>query len=167
MIPSHIKHIAVDINDVLIDKITKKKIKSFIGKKNIALNTPEVYQKFIKNIKDCKNYTFGIISNTAYPQLVLDFLNLERYFNPIVFGKLIEYPKPHPEIYKEYIKQSGYRVEEIAYVDDSRKNLIYPHSLGIFTIWVTPKFRNDSYLVQRFVDLQVHNINELCTLIKK
>jgi len=83
------------------------------------------------------HYTLSILSNLAKDwadELTQKHPLLNQYFSPIVISGKVGHEKPHKDIYKILIKQSGLNANEIVFIDDRLENLATAHQLGITTV---------------------------------
>lgn len=83
------------------------------------------------------HYTLSILSNLAKDwadELTQKHPLLNQYFSPIVVSGKVGCEKPHKDIYKILIKQSGLNANEILFIDDRLENLVTAHQLGITTV---------------------------------
>ena len=159
-LPRRLKHIAFDINGVLIGNRAKSEIKKTIFDQNYQPKISQKYWDFVNKLSKSR-FSAGIISNTMMVDQMIAVLRLKDYFNPLLFGYLLGYPKPHPKIFDDYINLVGLQPYEIAYVDNNKSNLIYMHTLGVFTIWINEHNRKRSYIIKNFVDLILPSVFDL------
>ena len=159
-LPKRIKHLTFDINGVLIDKQTKQEIKKLLFDPEYNPQIPQEYWDFVDRLTKSK-YSAGIISNASIIEPLTKGLKLDQFFDPIIFGFTQPYPKPHPSIFETYVEQSGFYANEIAYIDNNRSNLVYPASLGMFTILITPRKRRKDYILRRFCNLVLTSVQDL------
>ena len=159
-LPRRLKHIAFDINKVLIDEQTQQEIKKTLFEPTYTPRIPKSYWNFVEQLSHSK-YSAGIISNTTMTKQMIKALKLKDYFNPVMFGYTLGYPKPHPKIFDDYIALTGLQPNEIVYIDNNKNSLIYMHTLGEFTVWISEYTHKAGYISKQFVNLILHSVFDL------
>lgn len=81
----------------------------------------------------------GILSNwDSRLEETLESVGILKYFEHRVISWRVGVEKPHPEIFREAIRQAGTKVERILHVGDSLEWDIEPaRALGMRTLWIT------------------------------
>ena len=148
-----IKHIAFDLNSVLIESYSNIKTEP-------DFSSHERLQAFLKFLKT-KKISAGILSNMRTDNELWVYLKGTKLFKPILLGGAFGLPKPHPRIYDEYIELSGFRPEEIMFIDNKRCNLIYMHTLGVTTVLLNAKKKRKNSYMWDFVDYNFDYWQEL------
>ena len=66
-------------------------------------------------------------------------LGTEKFLNGSIISGDVGVRKPDKEIYEILIRSSGYKVEDILFVDDREKNVIASREVGIETVMFNPE----------------------------
>ena len=75
-----------------------------------------------------------------HAQRVLEQLRLAHHFEDIFDIAAAEFvPKPQPDPYRKLLAQTRARAQTVAMFEDSAKNLLPAHALGMTTVWVRGK----------------------------
>ena len=80
-----------------------------------------------------------VFTNGTVPhaEAVLDRLGIPHHFESIFDIVAAEYlPKPRPEPYDRFLAAHGIDPKRAAMLEDTAKNLLHPHALGMTTIWI-------------------------------
>jgi HAD superfamily hydrolase (TIGR01549 family) len=106
-------------------------------------------------------YELGVISNFyGNLDIVLEELNLKKYFKVIIDSKIVTIRKPAPEIYELASNRIGIKVENCTIVGDSYKQDIMPaKSAGYSTILLNKKEINN--LDYDKADIIINTISDL------
>ena len=77
-----------------------------------------------------------LLSNTneSHWQFLQNSYNVSRHFEELILSYEIGHVKPHPEIYEEVLKRSGFKAQECLFVDDLPQNIAAAAELGMQTI---------------------------------
>lgn len=79
-------------------------------------------------------------ASLSHAERVLGRLGLAGHFEEIFDIAAANYiPKPKPEPYQQLLNASGAGADAVAMIEDSAKNLVAAHELGMTTIWVQGK----------------------------
>ncbi len=88
-----------------------------------------------------KNYKIVLLSNTDVMRF--DFIKKKfpeiMIFDEYVLSYQVGFIKPHPQIYKEALKQAGAEAEECVFIDDRKENIEEAERLGISGILMEPQ----------------------------
>ena len=97
-----------------------------------SANLPVI--KLIRRLK--KNYKIALLSNIskAWFELEKKRFNLNELFDFIVTSFEEKIAKPHKRIYEALINKSGFKSQEIVFIDDRKKNLEAAKQFGMKTI---------------------------------
>ncbi|MCF7921594.1 MAG: HAD family phosphatase [Candidatus Marinimicrobia bacterium] len=103
----------------------------------------------------CQDFPVWLLSNTNdfhYDLLIQDFPFM-KWVTGGTYSFMVGSMKPEPLIYETAIKQSGFRPEEILFIDDLEVNIQAANHLGIHVIHYVdfPSFARE--LAQRFPEL--------------
>ncbi len=92
-------------------------------------------------------YRLGIVSNFKSRggiEYLLKTHGLTAYFRFVLVSINFGRRKPHPDIYREAIRKSRVRVEEILFIgDDIHNDIVVPRSLGMKTLLLDRYGRHD------------------------
>ncbi len=66
-------------------------------------------------------------------------LGIEKFLNGSIISSDVGVRKPDKEIYEILIHSSGYKIEDILFVDDREKNVISSREVGIETVMFNPE----------------------------
>lgn len=155
-IPSDKSQEFEDIYDLYQDEInTTREIDSLIPiyKEKFGIKIPENYSflldGFIKRFEKNegiwpiievakKKYKIGLLTN-MYPGM-LDEIKKAGLLPDVVFDQIIDssvekIQKPYEEVFKLAQRRSGFKAEEILFIDNSKKHLESPKKLGWKTYW--------------------------------
>jgi HAD superfamily hydrolase (TIGR01509 family) len=112
-----------------------------------SLNPP-VFQLMIR-LK--KNYKIVLLSNTDVMRF--DFIKKKfpeiMIFDEYVLSYQVGFIKPHPQIYKEALKQAGAKAKECVFIDDREENIEEAERLGISGILMEPQTDLETVLQER------------------
>lgn len=102
---------------------------------------PDVESTFIKLKK--QNLKIGLISNFDNGlEILLDEIDLKKYFDLLVYSGKVGFSKPNPKIFLYALKELNMMPEEVLYVGDDLNNDYYPAlELGINALLIN---RNNS-----------------------
>jgi putative hydrolase of the HAD superfamily len=88
-----------------------------------------------------KNYKIVMLSNTDVMRF--DFIKKKfpeiMIFDEYVLSYQVGFIKPHPQIYKEALKQAGVEAKECVFIDDREENIEEAARLGISGILMEPQ----------------------------
>jgi putative hydrolase of the HAD superfamily len=88
-----------------------------------------------------KNYKIVMLSNTDVMRF--DFIKKKfpeiMIFDEYVLSYQVGFIKPHPQIYKEALKQAGIEAKECVFIDDREENIEEAARLGISGILMEPQ----------------------------
>ncbi len=116
-------NIGRESNDVLLDKLTKFRVKSDVKLK-------EGVHDALKNL--AKKYMLGVLTNAMpsrkYYELTID--GIDKYFDQIIISREIGHHKPDPIIYQEAIKRANVEPKTMLFVDDKVKYLVGATNAG-------------------------------------
>jgi HAD superfamily hydrolase (TIGR01509 family) len=90
-------------------------------------NISEVFEQLQKD-----GYILACASNSIRPtvDLILNKLNITKYFNLILSNEDVENPKPNPEIYKKVMTTLGYKASNTYIFEDSEIGLTAAKASG-------------------------------------
>lgn len=89
----------------------------------------------------CKGISVWCLSNDVgrWSVKIRNNLGVEEFLQGSVISGDVGIRKPDKEIYETLIQSSGYKIEDILFVDDREKNVNAARSLGIETIMFKPE----------------------------
>lgn len=88
------------------------------------------------NKKLSSRYQFAILSNLAsdWNDVLSTKFGFDEDYSPKIISGVVKCRKPDPAIYRHLLQQSGYKAEEMVFIDDRLENLHTAHQLGMTTI---------------------------------
>ena len=99
-----------------------------------------IYPDVIKTLETCygKSLRTGLISNfDNRVEIILEELNLKKYFNCLAYSGKVGFSKPDPKIFQYALKELNSLPEETLYVGDSLNIDYYPtYDLGINSLLI-------------------------------
>lgn len=129
--------------------------------------------EMLKGLKELGLYV-SVVSNTASLFQVFDSLEeygVRQYFDDITLSSITGYRKPHPNIFRIALAQSGFKPEECAFVGDTlSRDVVGPRKMGYGRV-----FRIDSFLTpQKDIgkfdvepDYVISDIYDVYTILKE
>ncbi|MDO8340607.1 MAG: HAD family hydrolase [Candidatus Woesebacteria bacterium] len=166
-IPSDKSQEFEDIYDLYQDEInTNREIDSLIAiyKEKFGIKIPDNYsyltdgfvKRFEKNldiwpiIKKAKNkFKIGLLTN-IYPHMLEEIKKAGLFpdveFDQIIDSSIEKVQKPYKAIFELAQKRSGFKGNEILFIDNSKKHLIVPNKLGWQTFYYDSSNINKSNL---------------------
>jgi pyrophosphatase PpaX len=128
--------------------------------RNIVQDNEEI-NTLIRQLKT-NGYKLGIVTGKARRSLdiSLDCLGLKNFFDVIVTGDDVEYPKPHPEGINKVLKNLNVSHKEAVFLGDSDADIMAGKQANVHTIGVhwLPNYQTIEFSVQP--DEVYSNINE-------
>jgi len=92
-----------------------------------------------------RQYDVFLLSNNNELSMSLHIPNFEQAglplyssFKELYLSHEMHLLKPQPEIYLEAIRRSGYKADEILFIDDSQKNVDGGNAVGIHSVLLEP-----------------------------
>jgi HAD superfamily hydrolase (TIGR01509 family) len=135
-------------NDLTIGKTTHEQIweqichglgKTLsIGLLKEAFESTPLNERMLELAKELRSrYAVGIITDNKKDRIdhLRTMHKLDSLFDPIAVSAEFGAGKENPEIFSEVLRRLSITPQECIFVDNSRKNLIAPGSLGIKTIY--------------------------------
>ncbi|KUK76593.1 MAG: HAD-superfamily hydrolase, subfamily IA, variant 1 [candidate division WS6 bacterium 34_10] len=110
------EYLGIDSDDELIEKLTKYR----------THGDYKLHKGVKENLKRLsKNYKLGVLSNSLpsrrHHELKID--DIDKYFDQIIISSEVGVRKPNKEIYEIAIEKSGFKKDEILYIDDKESYL--------------------------------------------
>lgn len=125
-----IKFVYFDFSQVLVEKIA-----SLIGDTTVPGFKKYLLKPHTMNALEVlsRKYRLGICSNSRAKKVrkTLENLGLSHFFEIMVLAQEVGVSKPSQEIYEQAIELADVKADEIAFVDDSEKNIIGAFDTGI------------------------------------
>ena len=108
----------------------------------------DVNYELIEIVKDLKSKGFitAIISNFGKDFIdIIEPLDIQKYFDHIIFSYNVGYQKPDPRIFEALANKAGVLLTEIVVVDDTPRSLESSSEIGFTPILFTTneEFKND------------------------
>lgn len=122
-------------------------------------------------IKDYYNNGLKLVlaSSASMPNInrIFTRFNLDQYFVAKLSGADLKASKPHPEIFINAAKASGFKREECIVIEDSTNGIKAANDAGIFCIGFNSKHsRNQDFstankVIRTFEDIKFYNIKNI------
>ncbi|MBM3292496.1 HAD family hydrolase [Candidatus Bathyarchaeota archaeon] len=116
-----------------------------------------------------KKYTLTLISNftdSNFLNKTLSLLNINKYFKHVIVSDAFGWRKPHPNIFKQFLKLTAATPDEAIFVgDDLLADIKGAKELGIKTVHFSPQDfnkKNDGAIIS---DYTIHSLIELPQLL--
>lgn len=109
-----------------------------------------------------KGFTLVLASSASMNTInfVFDRFDLNSYFIAKLSGADLKASKPHPEIFINAAKASGFAKEECMVIEDSTNGIAAANSAGIFCVgFMSPHSKNQDYA---HADLVISDFKEIC-----
>jgi putative hydrolase of the HAD superfamily len=130
--------------------------------KAIATTLVTAWQKYIQVCPEClqvlqtlhSRYTLGLISNFDHPphvHRVIDNHGLRQWFSVIVISGEVGVQKPHPQIFRFALEQTGMTPADVVYVGDTAEDVQGARAAGLHPILIRCERQRPQAL-----DFQVH-----------
>jgi beta-phosphoglucomutase len=105
------------------------------------LNDENILPGVISLLHSAKTYNIktGVGSSSKNARFILGKLNLIDFFDVIVDGNDVEFPKPHPEVFLKGASQLGLDPTEIMVFEDAQSGVQAATEGGFFTVGVGNK----------------------------
>lgn len=130
-------------------------------------------KEMLEGLKELGLYV-AAVSNTGSLFEVFDILKeygIRQYFDDVTLSSLIGYRKPHPNIFKVAIAQSGFEPEECAFVGDTlSRDVVGPRKVGYGKVFKINSFLSPLKDIGKFdvaPDYEITDIYEVYTILKK
>ncbi|MCC1484582.1 HAD family hydrolase [Winogradskyella immobilis] len=118
----------------------------------------------LERIKDYYNngLTLVLASSASMPNInrIFERFDLNQYFIAKLSGADLKASKPHPEIFINAAKVSGYKTEECVVIEDSTNGMLASKAAGIFCIGYhgdiksTQDFSLADYVIKDFSEIE-------------
>ena len=118
----------------------------------------------LERIKDYYNngLTLVLASSASMPNInrIFERFDLNQYFIDKLSGADLKASKPHPEIFINAAKVSGYKTEECVVIEDSTNGMLASKAAGIFCIGYhgdhksTQDFSLADYVIKDFSEIE-------------
>ena len=137
------------LQDYQAGKITQNNLINVFSKycQNASIIVPKLLKKIAQyvfinydvlkyaEIIRSKGVKVYILSNTIpETEHIIKTIDLNRYFDDVVFSTEVKMTKPNPNIYNYMISKYNLSPRQTLFLDDSKKNLIGAERLGISSI---------------------------------
>lgn len=121
--------------------------------------TEEVYTTI--NVLKHLQYRLAIGSSSRNTMLILENLGLTSYFDAIIDGTMIQYSKPHPEVFMKAAEKLGLDVKQCLVVEDANAGCIAAKSASIKVAGISSANGN------LFADFHLNRFDDLLSLVKE
>ena len=120
----------------------------------------------INILEYCKTHNIlSAVATSTYKEKQLRILNkldLNKYFDYMVFGDQIKNSKPSPDIYLDVFNRYNFKKEDILIFEDSRNGILSAHSANINVVYI----KDVVDVEKEVVDLAYKSIKDLDEGIK-
>jgi putative hydrolase of the HAD superfamily len=131
----------------------------------------EVYDDVYPVLKTLvSQYPLGLISNFTHAPFIHDALhrfNLHQYFKTIIVSDDIGWRKPHPQIFKHFLKEMNVAADKVLFIgDDLECDVIGAQNVGMKSAWLRrlPSNDRDLNLIAR-PDMTITSLADLHAII--
>jgi len=122
------------------------------------INTP-IDLKMISFIDELKqqNYKIGMVTDNKKDRIddIVKYYDWNKIFDSITVSAEIGSGKDYNEIFVRTIECLNVNADECVFIDNQKKNLIIPKSMGMNIIYFDHEKRNYEKLIQGFKDLSI------------
>ncbi len=130
--------------------------------------------ELLKGLKEDLGLYLAAVSNTGSLFCVFDILKkygIRQYFDDVTLSSIVSYRKPHPNIFRIAIEQSGFKPEECAFVGDTlSRDVVGPRKVGYGKIFKINSFLSPLKDIGKFdvvPDYEIEDIYEVYEILKK
>ena len=131
-------------------------------------------KEMLKGLKEDLGMYVAAVSNTGSLFAVFDVMKkygIREYFDDLTLSSIVSYRKPHPNIFRIAIEQSGFRPEECAFVGDTlSRDVVGPRKVGYGKIFKINSFLSPLKDIGHFdvaPDYEITDIYEVYEILKK
>ena len=109
----------------------------------------------------------ALASSTSSASVLREIVGagLEKYFDQIVCGDMVENSKPAPDIWLEALRRLGVDAGAAAAIEDSFNGVKSAHAAGLYTIMV-PDLKQPDDEIRAMADQVLPSLKEVLELIK-
>ena len=126
--------------------------------KESFVNTP-IDSKMIGIIDKLKqqNYKSAMVTDNKKDRIdnIVNFYNWDKLFDEITISAEVGSGKDNSEIFEKTIKNLNVNAEECVFIDNQKKNLIIPESMGMKVIYFDHDKRSYDNLIEEFRKLSI------------
>ena len=131
-------------------------------------------KELLKGLKEDLGMYVAAVSNTGSLFAVFDVMKkygIREYFDDLTLSSIVSYRKPHPNIFRIAIEQSGFKPEECAFVGDTlSRDVVGPRKVGYGKIFKINSFLSPLKDVGHFdvaPDYEITDIYEVYEILKR
>lgn len=110
-------------------------------------------------------YRMGLISNFTYTPFLkksLFKLRLDKYFECVLVSEEVGWRKPHPHIFKKFLKFMNVEASETLFIgDDLEQDISGAKGVGMKTVWIVRDSKQKSKEFNVHPDFIIHSLEEL------
>jgi pyrophosphatase PpaX len=166
--PSETGIIRKNLNNKNYDKAIELYYEIYGGRHRNTVQDNEDVTALLRQLKT-NGYKLGIVTGKARRSLdiSLDSLGLKNFFEVLITGDDVEFPKPHPEGIFKALEQLNVSPQEAVFLGDSDADIMAGKQANVYTIGVQwlPNYQSIEFSVQP--DEIYSNINEFLPFISE
>ncbi|MDE5964275.1 MAG: HAD family phosphatase [Eubacterium sp.] len=125
---------------------------------------PGLYEilDYLKN----KGYKIALASSTSSQSVHhhLQEKDIEKYFDAVICGDMVEKSKPEPDIYLKACKELNEKPSDCVAIEDSKNGLLSAHRAGMKVIMV-PDLWQGEIETDSFLMAKCENLTEIMTVL--
>jgi len=126
--------------------------------KESFVNTP-IDSEMIGIVEKLKqqNYKIAMVTDNKKDRIdnIVDFYDWDKLFDEITISSEVGSGKDNNEIFEKTIKNLNVNADECVFIDNQKKNLIIPESMGIKVIYFDHDNRSYDNLIKEFRKLSI------------
>ena len=110
----------------------------------------------VDNLKQ-QNYKIAMVTDNKKDRIdnIVNFYDWDKLFDEITISAEIGSGKDNIEIFEKTIKSLNVNADECVFIDNQKKNLIIPESMGMKVIYFDHDKRNYDNLIEEFRKLSI------------
>jgi beta-phosphoglucomutase family hydrolase len=130
----------------------------------------ELFPEFLPLLEDLKSNNIPISIATSEDlnttNKIINKFNIKKYFSHITTNDMVEYGKPHPEIYLKSAQLLNVKPENCIAIEDSQPGVQAAKSAGMYCIAVLTttdeeKLKNADLIVKNLSEIDIKTISKL------
>lgn len=122
-----------------------------------------------ETLAELQDYTLVVVSNKSHDFCVqiLKQLDIEKYFQLIIGGDLLDSRKPDPGQLLYVMQKFNLTAAQILIVGDSENDILAAHSIGAPVVVVKYGYRDIEILQEYHPDYMIDNFSDLLKILKQ
>jgi HAD superfamily hydrolase (TIGR01509 family) len=163
------------LNELFQNKLSQEQLLQFEEEKESLFR--KIFEPHIKPVEGLLNFlkllqqhqiprAIATSAPTSNVEFVLEKTGVGEFFQIIIDGNMIEYSKPHPEIYLKTVEALGYPAHNCAVFEDSLSGIESAQKAGCKVIGLTTthtqdELQNAQLVIDDFVQLSLNDLQNL------